>query len=116
MRKSENVTDNIEENEAYRLKYGNTTQVLENIKQGENNIKIVKENIKIYKYQQIVYNDKIKVLSENKIHFKRANTENIMDYTWDSDCSTPKKVTHNKNKRITLNKFQWDLMLQDIKY
>lgn len=79
----------------------------------EKNIEILNQNIQNIKKSINMFKDKIEVLNENKIYYKQAQTDNIMDYTWDMDKNG--NILRNPNKRIAFYKPQWEIMLNDLK-
>lgn len=98
----------LQNNINYKRIYGSTSDIENNIQKLNKNIKNINNIIKSQ-------TDKINILKENKIYYKRAHTENIMDYTWDIDCSNPANHIRNPNKRITFTKLQWDIMQKELK-
>ncbi|MFV0305997.1 MAG: hypothetical protein ACK5IC_11010, partial [Moheibacter sp.] len=99
----------------YKNQYGTSPQIEKNISILNNNIYTEKKSIEMYSNLIKNHQDKIEIIKLNNIRLKKVSTENIMDYIQDHDCSTPRNYTNNPNKRITFHKYQWDLMLKDLK-
>lgn len=62
-------------------------------------------------------NDRIKVINQNEHRFIKATTDNIMDYSYETDCSTPTPniIYRDTNKLISFYKNQWKIIQNEAK-
>lgn len=61
-------------------------------------------------------NDRIKVINQNAFRFIKATTDNIMDYSYETDCANPPVILYrDTNKLISFYKNQWKIIQNEAK-
>lgn len=95
-----------QENNAYFTQY--PSKIAEYRKPYDDNKVRLDKQFSDYEKKQ---NDRLSIITKNELRFIKASTDNIMDYSFETDCATPRPniLYRDTNQLISFYKNQWKI-------